>query len=220
MRPASFDDHILFLGWNRCAQHAYVKLREHEPAPDLVVLVRPDTHIPAPPGSHSVRDPRDVAVLRAVDIDRARAVLVFPDDEADPSSDHTTIITTRAVRRLNPTTFIAAQLVSPDHRDLFDHAGCDALLDPGTLVSDVMVAGLGAPSSLLVGALLAAPERGGLRIEPTERFVGRRWVDVAKTLLSEGRTLLAVARAGDVLVGVHPDIEIRPDDRLYVLGTP
>ena len=223
LRAYAMRNHLLVLGWNDHApavMDEFVRDPRHADTPivlvaDLEALPVEDSTVRFVRGSTARRS----SLERACAADAA-AVVVLASDPLAPESDLRTALTVGAVRRLNPSVPISAELVYPKNRELVEEAGCSAIVNASLLVSALLVRGIQDMGSLeLVHDLLS--NTGGsqiYRIKLPASQTGHTFRECAAALLDRRATLVAVARGSEIVTNPDPELCLTKNDEVFVVS--
>ena len=222
-RSYMYSNHVLVLGWNDKSFVAIEELRQDARyrGTAIVVVAERDE---SPIDDGSVKFVRGAAVrqdpLVRASADRAAAAIVFARDPVDGRSDHETALVVHALRRMNRSARISAELVDPENKEHLQSAGCDAVIDlkgvaSGLLVRSVLDAGV----TDVVSELLTNTHGSQIyRIPLDDQYIGERWQTYASSMLGSRCTLLGVVRKGTIQVNPSADLELNEGDEVFVIA--
>ncbi len=222
LRYVRMKQHVMVLGWNEKARVAVEEVHRDPRFDDDVVIVAECERNPMERervafvrGNPCRRD-----VLERAGARDAVAAIVLARDVNDARSDYETAMAVTTLRAMSNEVRISAELVSPDHREFLERAGCDAIIDAVSVSSALLVRGVkdaGVPA-LIEDLLLASHGSVTLQREAiAEDMIGRRWRDVAAGQVDRGRTALGLARANEVIVNPRPEFVVERGDELFVV---
>lgn len=236
-------DHVVIVGFGlngqnvaRAAQSSRIRCAVIEEDPDLVEkAARMELHV-------VLGDATNEHVLEKAHVEQARVVVVAI---ADPEvtrrvvalvRSHTTahlIVRTRYVREIEANLALGANEVIPEEFETsieIFHRVLRRYLVPEPRIQEITAHFRDAHYGLLRGARPAAarnaaPELAGLEIAALPVTLGRTRIvghSLAEVDLRGrfGITVLAIRRGNRTITQVQGDERVRPDDVLYVLGTP
>jgi len=198
-KPLSADGPFLVAGYGEVGRKVVEFLRDAgEPT---VVIDRTEAE-----GVDVVGDALDPVVLQRAGLHEARAAILAVAD------DSTNLFTTAVARDLAPELPIIARVGRVDHVERFHRAGADFALSLSEVAGEILAHKLLGDEWISLEARLklvgVAPE-GLLGHTLSESEVGRR----------TGCSVVAVERAGEVIVEVSDDFVPTPGDRVHLCGT-
>lgn len=216
-------NHLLVLGWNAKSAQAIEEFR-HDPRyqqmPICVVADVPETPLDDP-GVRFIRGLKSKReVLKRASPEKAALAIVFARDPTDPRSDHETALTIHLLRRFNSKIRISAELVDAENHEHLTDAGCDAVIDIGTVVSNLMVRAVqDVGVSEVVTELISAHEGCEIyRVSVAKDLIGKPYRDLAISFVDRGCCLLGIARDGAILVNPESDIPVEKGDEAFVVS--
>lgn len=219
----SMKDHLLVLGWSPRASTALSAFRLDPRYAELPIVIVADLER-APlnePDAHFVRGaPSRREVLERASASTAARAVVFARDPNDPRSDHETALVVMALRKLNATARVSAEVVSSDNHEVVRDAGADTVVDTARLSIRLLVRSIqDVGVSEMVTDLLESADGSELyRVPVPADFVGRTYRDCAHTLIDRRASLLGLMRDGRKLVNPDGDLILRASDELFVLA--
>lgn len=223
MIPVKCTDHFLVCGWNQKGTDVVEQLtadvigRKSE-----VVLVNLRSEVPVE--HERVQfvhgDPTDEDVLARASAARASTGIVLPEEGVD-DADGRSLLVTLALRAANPDLYICVEVINPKHIVHIKRAGADEIISSTELAANMLTqAAINHGVSNLYDQILS--NRFGHEVYkiPVPDSVAGKNVRAAAEILGEGEpvTLLAIARAGDLLVNPNRNVVIEPGDQLLVLA--
>lgn len=216
-------DHLLVLGWNDKAKIAiqnFLQDPRHR-ATDVVIVAQLEM---APVDDARVRFvrgmPGSLASLRRGSAENAGGAIVLSADPSDPRSDHESALIATALRRLNPTVRIGAELVDSDNHEHMTFAGCDAVIDKSTTIANLLVRSVqDIGVSDVVTEILSSDAGSELyRVPVDDEFIGRPYREYAIGMLEESCSVIGLARGHKNLLNPHPDSVIEEGDDAFVIS--
>lgn len=216
-------DHLLVLGWNDKAKTAVTNFLldpRHENT-DVIVVALLET---APIEETRVRFvkglPGSLRSLKRASAEHAGGAIVFSADPSDPRSDHESALIATALRRINPTVRIGAELVDADNHDHMTFAGCDAVIDKGTTIANLLVRSVQDIGVSDVVTELLSSEVGSeiYRAKIDEEMVGKTYREYAIAMLDEGASVLGLARGHKNLINPALDMLIEDNDEAFIVA--
>ncbi len=222
-RRYSMHDHLLVLGWNDKSKVAIQNflLDPRYRATDVVIVATLELCPVDDPRVRFVRGlPGNIASLRRACAESAGAAIVFSADPADPRSDHEGALIATALRRLNPTVRVGAELVDSDNHEHMTFAGCDAVIDKGTTIANLLVRSVQdiGISDVMTELLTAEVGSELYRIPVESAFVGKAFREYAIHMLDASCSVIGLARGHTNLLNPAPDCIIEPADHAFVVA--
>lgn len=216
-------EHLLVLGWNPKARLAVEDFRadpRHAARPVCIVADLPETPLASPDVSFVRGTPGHRDTLERAAAAAASVAIAFAEDPSDPRSDHQTALTVLMLRRLNADVLISAELVRSENREHLEAAGCDAVVDAGSLASSLLVRAI---QDLGVGALveeMLSNTHGEVELyrAPCAAWAGQPYGDMATTLLSRRVTVVGLLRAGKHRLAPEPGLTVEAADEVFALA--
>lgn len=208
LRPVKLRNHLLVLGWNDKGRWTIAEFKADPRYKDtrvVVVAQLPET----PVTDDEIRFVRGLPSL-AETLERAAAsgaaaAIILANDEHDARSDHETALVVAALRRVNPSVRISAELVAADNREHLRNAGCDAIIDAVSFTAGLLVRGVqdvGVPA--LIMHLLTSDVGSEIYRVPVEAsFLGKPYREYVLANLDRRHTVIALERACETIL--HPD---------------
>ncbi len=222
LRSYAMKDHLLVLGWNDRAPIAVDDFRFDPRYHDMPVLVVAE--LESGPMEGLVRfvrgRPSHREALLKASAERAAVVMAFASDPNDPRSDHETALAVHALRRLNPSARVGAELVDPQNREHLEAAGCDSMVNVSIVAARLLlrsVQDLGVCE--LVEDLLT--NKGGselyrVGVDPARE--GPTYRDYVVRSMDARRTVVALLRDGAILVHPEPSLALAAGDEAFVIS--
>ena len=223
LRGYAMRDHLLVLGWNDKAKVAIQNflLDTRHRTTDVVIIANRESTPFDDPRVRFVRGlPGSLRSLRKGSAEHAGGAIVFSADPADPRSDHESALIATALRRLNPTVRIGAELVDADNIDHMTFAGCDAVIDKGTTIANLLVRSVQdiGISDVVTELLSSAVGSELYRVPVSDDIVGKTYRDYVLHMLDERVSVLGLARGQKTLLNPSPDTIIEADDEAFVVA--
>lgn len=223
LRSWNVQEHLLVLGWNGKSDAA---LRDFRLDPrygemPIVVVADVETTPTADPETHFVRgNPSRRETLERANAGKASIAMVFALDPADPRSDHHTALTVLALRRMNASVKIGAELVDSDNREHLTEVGCDAVIDFSHLGAMLLVRGIQDVGVTEVIEDLLSNESGSelYRVRVDETSVGKTFREVAMALIERDVALIGIERGERRVLNPEHDTRLEATDHLFVVA--
>ena len=211
-------DHVILVGYGRVGRQAAQALEEsHTP---FVVIERDPNRVRRAIAEGVLvleGDGGEDLVLKKAGIERARGMIVATGSDAD------NLFIVLTARGLNPKLFIAARAEETSVIPKMLRAGANKVIDPYAVGGQRLAYMVIHP--VVVDFLETTLRKGGtplaiedIVVEPGSEMAGRSLAE----LDIRGRfdvTVLAVIRAGELVVNPQGDFVLQPGDQLIVLGT-
>ncbi len=223
LRRYSMHDHLLVLGWNdkaKIAIHNFLQDPRHRTTDVVIVANLQQT----PFDDARVRFvrglPGSLANLKRGSAEHAGGAIVLSADPADPRSDHESALIVTALRRINPTIRIGAELVDADNHDHMTFAGCDAVIDKGTTIANLLVRSVqDIGVSDVVTELLSSDKGSELyRVKIDDDFVGNPYREYAIAMLDASCSVIGLARGHKNILNPAPETIIESNDDAFVVA--
>ena len=154
--------------------------------------------------------PSDPDIVPETDVDRAKAIILLTSIEDDIQSDAFVTDRIRLIRELGAKGRVLAECVHDKNRQRMKSAGADVIVRPDRFYPEILVRGLTSAGSLEILENLFT-SRGDVCIRIEVRTQGKRWADVAHSLMEEAIGLVVgyeKATDGSVECNPPPDIAI------------
>lgn len=224
LRSFKMKDHLLVLGWNskaRLAIEEFLGDARHSDRQKVCIVADVD-QIPM--------DAEDVVFVRGdrtsrATLERASAAhaalaIVFASDPSDPRSDHAAVLTILALRRLNTTARISAELVEASNHEHLVAVGCDSVVDGAAISSALLVRAVRDAGVQEVVLDLISTAHGWelYRMKIGADFVGRTYRELATSLLDRGSSVIGLARDGQRLLTPDASTVLRGGDEAFVVS--
>jgi voltage-gated potassium channel len=223
LRRYTMRDHLLVLGWNEKAKTAisnFLLDPRHEKT-DVIVVALLDS---APVEDLRVRFvrglPGSLRSLRRASAENAGGAIVLAADPTDPRSDHESALIVTALRRINPSVRIGAELVDADNHDHMTFAGCDAVIDKGTTIANLLVRSVQDIGISDVVTELLSSEVGSelYRVQIDDQFAGKPYREYAVKMIEESISVIGIARGHKNLINPEPDLVLEQRDEAFVVS--
>lgn len=226
LRSYVMNDHLLVLGWNPKAAAAIDEFLADPRTRDarVVIVANLETTPLERPGVRFVKGvPHRRDVLERASAQSATSAMVVANDARDPRCDDATALAVMALKRINPTARVSAELVDPENREHLEAAGCHAIVDVTSLSANLLARGLqDAGVERLLGELITSNAGSEVYRVPVPReFHGRSYADMAHAMIDRGAVLLGLVRveaSTAVLVNPAPTTVLSPGDEAYVVS--
>ena len=202
-------EHILVLGWN---PRARVAVRELLTEGEEVVLVADEPSLPLDDDHLAFlrADPGDEESLSRAAPQRAKGALICLDDDGQ------SLVATIALRHLAPNLTIASMAQSERTRSAMRDLGVPATVPVDALVGHALAKSVESPHAGEL--LLRLVDSEGYRIteRPLEADEVGQTVSALRHTVGQA-VLLGVVHGGNVVLGIHQDPVLGPEDRLLLL---
>lgn len=208
---AEVHNHIIVCGYGRMGQLVCREFARDEVPFVLIDISEEALHdLDLPGGLALVGDATSDEVLRHAGIDRARALVTVMASDAD------NLFTTLSARLLRSDLFIVARVEAVESEAKLLRAGANRVVSPYLIAGRQMA--LSALQPLLVESVQSA---GAGEPVLAQLLFDREAAGVSIAALlgaCPNTTVLALRRAGDLLVAPQHSQELQPGDELIVLG--
>ncbi len=217
-------DHILVCEWNRRAPEIVRELRSDPRTADApIVVVATLDHKPMDDDQlFFLQGETTDEMLQRANIETARSVIILGDDRLDVGArDAKVVLTTLTVESLNPDAYTIVELVRSENVQHCERAHADEIIVGHEFSSHLIAsAAVDHGISKVVSELLSARSGNDLRmVSVTPELVGVTYVKaLTREKESNGRTLLAVQRAGEVITNPAADLVLESTDQLIVIA--
>jgi voltage-gated potassium channel len=216
-------EHLLILGWNDTARLLISEVTRDPVHADLQVVVVADLeeaplqepHVKFVRGQPMQREALDRAAAG-----RAAAAVVLALDSADPNSDLRTALAVGALRRLNPTVRISAQLVAHENAELLEQEGCDEIVNVSGFTSTMLARSVQDQGTVaLVDDLLSNDGGAQLyRVRIPRSWAGKTVREYGASLIEQRRSLVAVSRGKQLEPVPDPGMRLEAEDCAFVVS--
>lgn len=223
LRSWRMQDHLVVLGWNARSQAAIRDFRldpRYREMPIVIVAELETCPMDDPDilyvrGNASRRE-----TLERASAATAAAAMIFARDSADARSDHRTALTVIAMRRLNKTAKIGAEIVDSANHEHFDEAGCDAVIDFSGLGAMMLVRGIQDVGVTEVVEDLLSNDGGSelYRIAVHSSLVGMTFKDAATSLIERDVALIGIERGEARILNPERGTQLEETDFLFVVA--
>ena len=223
LRSYKLKDHLLVLGWNTKAGTALDDFRLDPRYAEMPVVVVADTEL-SPTADPTVRFVRGLPsrrdTLERARASRAAAAMVFAQDPADPRSDHQTALTVLALRKINPTIKIGAELVDPSNHEHLEEVGCDAVIDLVALGAMLLVRGVQdvGVTEVIEDLLTNAGGSELYRVVVPDEMWGKTYRDYALAMMESECAVIGLARGETRMLNPSLDERIVEGDHAFVVA--
>lgn len=223
LRSYRMDDHLIILGWNDKAGRAIDEFRSdprHEATKIVIIADLPESPVPDPAVRFVRGQPGKIEVLDRASAREAAIAIAFARDAADPRSDHETALIVTALREINRSARVSAELVHSDHREFLLRAGCDAVVDDQGLASSLLVrSAQDAGVADVVEKLLTSGDGSELyRVPIADEHVGRSFRDYCVAMLDRDCAVIGLARGRENLVNPDRAMRVEAGDQAFVIA--
>ncbi len=222
-RSYVMKDHLLMLGWNEQSAAAIAEFRADPRFVDAGIVLLADLER-TPVEDSSIKFVAGSPALRAnlerASADKAGAVLVMSADPRDARSDLETAVVVHALRRLNPTVPVAAELVDAKHRSIVSEAGANAAVSTSLVVSALLVRSVQDLGAFDLVMELLSNEAGSefYRVPIPSEFTGKDFRDYAHAMIERAISVVALARDGGMTVNPEPGTKLAAGDQAFVVA--
>ncbi len=213
--PVTYRNHYVICDYSYKANTIVEELLKEEPGARIVLLAERDESPLPGQQVHFVRgSSTDENALKKANVQQARTVIVLADGLVDELlADAHSVLTTLAVRHLNPDAKIIAEVLNTKNISHFQRAGADEIISSGELAS-----------SLIVRASLYSAGSRIIRELITNKF-GNEVYESPISPVMEGQTFgmaaQLVRKRGGILIGIWRDKQLitnPPDHYLVAAG--
>ncbi|MFK7926768.1 MAG: TrkA family potassium uptake protein [Myxococcota bacterium] len=218
-RMERLKDHVIVIGFGRLGREVVEELVANRV--DLCIIDENDALFDEVPSQSVllVGDGTHDQVLLKAGIERARGIAI-----ATPHSA-TNVYVTLAARQLSPNIDIVTRIDDPDAYDKARRAGADRIVTPFGVGAHRMAQALLHPeSSQLVDQVTTQTPRDMAMQDVSVGADATRWHGTlrALNLRAEANVLIVAIRRsdGELISMPGPDVDIRPQDVLIVVGKP
>jgi len=216
-------NHLLVLGWNAKSAQAIEEFRQdarYQQMPICIVADIPETPVddPAVRFIRGVKSKREV--LKRASPERAALAIIFARDPNEQASDHETALTVHLLRRFSKSVRISAELVDAENHEHLTDAGCDAVIDISTVITNLMVRSVqDVGVSDVVTELLSAQVGCEIyRVPVSSEMVGKDYRELATSFVDQGCCLLGIAREGHIMVNPKSETRLSKEDEAFVVS--
>jgi len=223
MMPVNSKGHFLVCGWNHKGPEIVAQLTADVTGRKSdVVLV---SGLDETPVEHERvyfvhGDPTDEEVLGKASVAQAATGIILP-EEGEDDADGRSLLVTLALRASNPELYICVEVINPKHVVHIMRAGANEIISSTELAANMLTqAALNHGVSGLYDQILSNRFGHEVYKVPVPTSVAGKVVREAKDILAETEpvTLLAVARAEQLIVNPGRDFRIEGDDMLLLLA--
>lgn len=216
----SFKEHIIICGWSEKAEQIIAELHGDKVAgenPVVLIADLPNNPLEEDPLVHFVRGriDREEALTRAR-VERARSVIVLNED----GEDATSVLACLTVRKLNPATYIVAEVHQSENRCHFEAAGVNEVIVDTEINSRLLLrAALHSGIFQLVEELTTVAYGNEIyKMSIQEKWVGKTFRELYLQFYDRyNAILLGVLRDGKMLTNPDGKLELlREDGLVYV----
>ena len=216
-------DHLLVLGWNDKGVRAINNFRDdpRHASTNIVIVAETDETPYDDPDVRFVKgSPGKVSVLKRASAENGGAAIVLATKPDDPRSDHESALVVTSLRRCNESIRIAVEMVDPDNREHLIYAGCDAIIDEGTTVANLLVRSIQDMGVSDVITEVLASEVGSeiYRVHIGDDWAGKTWREYAHAMIDDEVAAIALARDNGHMINPEPETKIEKDDEAFVIS--
>jgi voltage-gated potassium channel len=226
MTQMRFSDHIVVCRYNGLG--ATLKLLgelRSDPSTREAKVVLIDEQLEEIPAELRARDvsfvrgdPSRQAVLEQANFGEARVVLIQCDAADLPHSDEKNLAVALTVERLRPGVFTVVHCVDPERAVFFERAGCDSVVCPESLSSQLVVQELQDPGVHAVVAELTSNAEGKqFYIVPPPAAAGTAG-DLASACARIGAVFVGLRRGGGNLLMPEPGTPLKKGDLAVIIA--
>lgn len=222
LMPVNYQGHYVICDYSYKTNAIVEELLKEDPAAKIVLLAERDEN-PLP--KQDVRfvkgSSTDEEALRKANVQQARLVIVLADGEVEQSlADSHSVLTTLAVRHLNPGAKIIVEVLEPKNISHFERAGASEIISSGALTSSLIVrAGLYSGGSRLIKELIT--NKFGNEVYESvvpDSFKGSTFGQVSRQVRQLGGILIGIDISDDVVTNPSDDHIINKDNRLIYIA--
>ncbi|WP_088105484.1 potassium channel family protein [Halalkalibacter urbisdiaboli] len=190
------ENHVMIIGWSKKSEFAVEEILDSDPNVEIVII---DTLEKAPVDYTHSRihyiqgDPTEEETLRNANIQKARSVIIFADDNIqDPSlRDAKTLLVSITVERLAPAVHTTVEVMTESHVSNFSHSKVDEFI-----LSQETISRLAVRSALYKGvsqvySQLISRQHGEDLYKIAKKKTWVTYHDAFQDLLKQGATLIA-----------------------------
>lgn len=223
LRSYVMRDHLLVLGWNDKGERAINNFRDdprHASTSICIVAERDETPFDDPDVRFVKGSPGKVSILKKASAQDAGAAIILANMPDDPRSDHESALVVTSLRRLNETARIGVEMVDADNREHLKYAGCDAIIDDGTTIANLLVRSIQDVGVSDVVTEIITSEIGSemYRVPIADKYAGKEWRDYAKDMIEDGMAALGLARGDENIINPEPDLTLHEGDDAFVIS--
>jgi len=223
MARITSKEHILICGWSATAADVIAELRQSDTFKKAPITII-DGGIDANPTTDSrtsfVRGvSSDVKVLEQANVREAVYAVVIAKDRT-PAADQQTVLTVLAIKNISPQVHICAELNDANNEGHLRRAGCDAIVNTGSLTSGLLALSLQNPAvSEVIKELASFHGNEVYRVKIPQRFEGHRFGDMLNDYKKgHDAILIGVEREGKALLNPSSDLELKTADYLLIVS--
>jgi len=218
----NLTDHYVICNYNRKARGIVEEIYGEEKNAQLVLISSYEENPLADLRVNFINgDSTDEKVLKRANISRAKSVIVLASERFDEHvADSHSVLTTLAVRHLNPSIKITAEALDINNESHLKRAGANEVI-----VSDRIVSRLIARSNFydkgfnFIRDLVTT--RSGINIydsEVEEEFVGKTYSELYSRIKASRGALLGLSRQNKIIALPDEDMEILKGDHLIYIA--
>jgi voltage-gated potassium channel len=226
MTQMRFSDHLVVCRYNGLG--ATLKLLEElrsDPTTREAKIVLIDEGLEEIPAElrardvHFVRgDPSRQTVLEQANFGEARVVLIQSDGDDLPHSDEKNLAVALTVERLHPEVFTVVHCVDPERAVFFERAGCDSVVCPESLSSQLVVQELQDPGVHEVVAELTSNAEGKQFYIVDAPAGAKTAADLAATCAKIGAAFVGLRRGAENLLMPDAGTPLEKGDRAVIIA--
>jgi len=223
MAKITSKEHILICGWNATAADVVAELRQSEIFSKTPITVI-DAGIDVNPTKDSRTSfvhgvPSEVKTLEQANVSEAGYAIVIARDKT-PTADQQTVLAVLAIKNISPQVYICAEVNDVNNEGHLRRAGCDTIVNTGSLTSGLLALSLQNPA---VGGVIRdlASFRGNevYRVNVPQGAEQRRFGDMLSDYKkAHDAILIGIEREGKILLNPSADLELTNADYLLVLA--
>ncbi|MFS0863727.1 potassium channel family protein [Fredinandcohnia sp. 179-A 10B2 NHS] len=214
--------HIVIIGWNERVRETISLLQTPGKVIDIILIDESLEKNPMPANHfHFIKgNPTHDATLNQANIKDADMVLITADQSKDEvQADMISILTLLAIKGLNPDIYSIVEILTTQQVNNAKRGGADEIIQTNRVSSLVMVNSIlshGVSDALL--AMLVDLKGCKLQFfEATFDLIGLTFQKSNETLLKEGKLLIGIKRADDIIINPPLALEIRKNDHLLII---
>lgn len=216
-------DHIILVGWNERTKQLIQMMKERNPAEDIVLI---DSTLKETPKKHHYDlhfikgDPSHDDVLHRANIKEAKCIIITSDQsKSEKQADLLSILTTVAVRGLNPKLFIVTEVLINDQIANAKRAGANTVIRSNHFMSTLFFHELYRndpvkPFDVLLKQLGSQQYN---EYELPHTLIGTPFHSCAAIYGKSNELLLGIIREGEIMINPPSQLPLQREDHLIVL---
>ncbi|WP_366923640.1 NAD-binding protein [Metallumcola ferriviriculae] len=222
LMPVNYCNHFVVCDYSHKTNAIVEELLKDDSAAKIVLLADRDENPMPGHEIHFVKgSSTDENALKKANIQQARLVIVLAESSVDESlADSHSVLTTLAVRHLNPKAKIIAEVLDPKNISHFQRAGADEIISSGELASSLIVrAGLYSGGSRLIRELVT--NKFGNEVYESivpSNLKGETFASAARLVRQQSGILIGINRNNEVLTNPNDELVIKAGDHLIYIA--